>query len=111
MLPVQRGLLVEDKIVGDVEAKVVAICGECPSAANSDAELLALYWLEFDGLSRIVDAERFRQWMRTNATPAESITRARRACRRLLNTSPAVERRRQKMADNHRKFWRLNRNE
>jgi hypothetical protein len=104
MLPVQKGLLVDDKVIGDIQAKVITLCQQHPSAANSDADLLALYWLTYDGLSKLVDMDTFQKWLR-GATPAESVTRARRSCRHLIKTSPEVEKGREAKAASYRNYW------
>ena len=111
LLPIQNGLLVDDEVLGDAQAKVIALCKQYLPAANGDAELLALYWLNFDNLSKIVDAEAFRQWTREVATPAESITRTRRACRRVISTSTSVEEGRRAKAVNQRTYWATKRNQ
>ena len=103
--PIQGGLFVDDRVIGFIRQNIIAICRAYPEAVSSDALLLARYWLEVDGLSELIDKESYCRWMRTKATPAESITRGRRACREQLNTNLSIERQRQEIAKNHRAYW------
>lgn len=108
-LPAQKGMFVDDKVIADAEDKVRAICEEHPECANSDAELLARYWLAFDKLDTILRPPAtidFILWMKKWATPAETITRARRAIRKEIGTSGAIETVRQEKAGGMTRFYR-----
>lgn len=89
---------------GDVVAKARHLLEQHSEARDSYAVLVALYWLEFDGLAELLPTEAikpFVEWMKTRATSWKTIQNRAMELQRNhihLDSSPEVREQRKRQA-------------
>ena len=98
-VPLQQSMFGEARLVpADVPAGIRLILEEHPSARNDYRELVARYWLAFDGLDRVLGdrAEAFLAWICQKGTTSPKTIQNRclelQRQERTLDAAPAVRR-------------------
>lgn len=105
-MPVQKNLFGETVVTGDIRDRIIFLLEEYPETRDDYHELMVRYWLEFDGLDRLLPdetaREAFREWFVKRATTVKTIqNRALEIQRRYsaLDARPSVR----KLRDNQAK--------
>ena len=96
MTTYQYDLMGNMMVAGDIVDRVRHILKNHPEARDDYRVLVARYWLEFDGLDRIIDGETFVDWIRHATSPKTAQNRAMEIQREDpdLDSTPAIRRRR-----------------
>lgn len=86
----QQSMFGDPVVSGTISQRIEYLLDEHPEARDDYMRLLALFWLEFDGLAEVLEdkADRFVEWFVRSATSPKTLQNR---CGEVQNENPDLE--------------------